>query len=122
MGKIMSIVQSLGGAPDQSSTQEQADGEAEPAVSLPARQEPAAQSESSPAIPDLDPKMIDTAMHLFSAWNSAGNDGKVEVLGALRPYVRRERQEKIDRAVRAVKLAHLAHEALGKFSGEDENG
>ena len=54
----------------------------------------------------------------MSAYSSA-SDEKADVLRALRPYLRTERQEAIDRAVELARLAKIARLALSEFSGGD---
>jgi hypothetical protein len=50
----------------------------------------------------------------------AGKDNGKEaaLFGALRPYVRAERQEKLDRAAQAAKMAHIAGAAIKSLNGQ----
>lgn len=74
------------------------------------------EDDSSPG--GLDPKLLSMVTRLMRAYSST-SDEKADVLRALRPYLRTERQEAIDRAVEFARLAKLARLALSEFSGGD---
>lgn len=95
MQKIFSIAQSLGvGAPSEQAKEET------PAV-------------DSPSLPDLS--MLSTLGKLMQA--QGPNDTRhTELLNALRPFLRPERQQSLDRALRMAKLSHLARFALNSIS------
>ena len=75
-----------------------------------------AQKPAFGSLPDLDPKLLGMVTKLMREYSSA-DERKTEVLRALRPYLRTERQEAVDRAVELTKLARLARLALNEFSG-----
>lgn len=72
------------------------------------------------ALGDFDPKMLRMISRLISEYNSAGSD-KQQLMNALKPYLKQDRQQKIDKAVQIAKLAHIAKTAFAEFSGGDKN-
>ena len=54
----------------------------------------------------LDPKMLAKLMPLLRQLGQSNNDRTAQLLRALRPYLRVERQDKVERA---IKLAHMIH-------------
>ena len=66
----------------------------------------------------LDPKMLKLFTKVMQEYGASG-DEKAELVHALRPYLRAERQQAMDRAVELTKLAKLARLALHEFSGGD---
>lgn len=84
-----------------------------------AEPEPETQKDDAPGgAGALDPKLLSMVTKFMSAYSSA-SDEKADVLRALRPYLRTERQEAIDRAVELARLAKIARLALSEFSGGD---
>jgi hypothetical protein len=76
-----------------------------------------APSEEPHSIAPVEDPMLRT---LISAVLDAGKDNGKEaaLFGALRPYVRAERQEKLDRAAQAAKMAHIAGAAIKSLNGQ----
>jgi hypothetical protein len=68
------------------------------------------------ALSGLDPKMLGSIAGLLGDL-TAQDDRRAQLLAALRPYVRRQRQEKMDRAVQLLQLSKAAKRALGMFGG-----
>ena len=92
MQKIMSMAQSLGGAP--------------PAPPEPPKQE-------SPPMPELD---LAAMQKLMSFARQTGIDrNQQNLLKALEPFLPRERIRKLEKAMRAAKLANLATSAMGQM-------
>ena len=86
---------------------------------------PSSSQHQSTEVPDLssllggiDMGTISRFLPLLQAMNSGSNDERTQLLYALKPFLKPERQNKIDRALR---LAHLFH--LGKtfFKGFGEH-
>lgn len=65
----------------------------------------------APAAPDF--------AALLRAAKSAGDSDTQKLLGAMKPFLARRRQEKLGRAMRLAKLASVAELALGQMGGED---
>ena len=66
----------------------------------------------SPALGDIlgniDPALITRFLPLISELTASDrSDKKMQLLYALRPFLKAERQEKIDRAAKAAKLLHI---------------
>lgn len=60
----------------------------------------------------LDPAMIGKLLPLLDELNSKGNDERLQLLYALKPFLKPERQAKVDRAVKAAKLIHIGKKFL----------
>lgn len=139
MGQIVSIAKALTGESGSSS-----DSEAAPAQQPP----PPAETESSQGqggqpdwssvlgllggmggsgnggnplsvLGDLDPKMIQAAVTLFSEY-SASDDRKTALLTALIPFLKPERQAKVEKAVRIAKLSRVIRAAFRLFKQNGE--
>ncbi|MBE6954575.1 MAG: hypothetical protein E7449_01515 [Ruminococcaceae bacterium] len=95
MQKIFSIAQSLGVSPPTDAPKEET-----PAV-------------DSSLLPDLS--MLSTLGQLMQS-QGASDSRHTELLNALRPFLRPERQQSLDRALRVAKLSHLARFALNNLS------
>ena len=95
MQKIFSIAQSLGvGIPNEQAKEE-------------------TPAEDTSLLPDLS--MLSTLGKLMQSQNTT-DTRHTELLNALRPFLRPERQQSLDRALRMAKLSHLARFALNNFS------
>ena len=68
------------------------------------------------ALSSLDPKMLGNIAGLLGDL-TAKDDRRAQLLAALRPYVRKGRQEKMDRAVQLLQLSKVARRAFGLFGG-----
>lgn len=66
------------------------------------------------ALSSLDPKMLSGIAGLLGDL-TAKDDRRALLLAALRPYVRKSRQDKMDRAVQLLQLSKVARRALGMF-------
>lgn len=73
------------------------------------------------ALGDLDPRLIQTAVALFSEY-SATDDRKIALLTAMKPFLKPERYAKVDKAVQIARLSRVIRAAfqLFKKSGEEE--
>lgn len=71
------------------------------------------------AFGDLDPRIVQTAMALFSEY-SATDDRKVALLTALKPFVKETRYAKVDKAVQIAKLSRVIRVALRLFQKEGD--
>ena len=80
-------------------------------------------AEASPlsALGNLDPRLIQGALTLFSEYNAA-DDRKTALLAALKPFVRKERYAKVDRAIQIARLSRVIRTALRLFRQEGGAG
>ncbi|MBR2894159.1 MAG: hypothetical protein IKC03_00690 [Oscillospiraceae bacterium] len=60
----------------------------------------------------IDPGLITRLLPLLGELNQGGSDERVQLLYALRPFLKPERQDKVDRAVRAARLIHVGKKLL----------
>ena len=139
MAQIMSLAQSLnlggsGQSPDPGQEADQASGPAAPAQSESA---PAAPAPTPPAAPadlgaglggmlgalgNLDAGTLSAAAQLMGQFNSGGDDQRVALLTALRPFVKEERYAKLDKAIQIAKLSRLIRGGLDLFRARKEDG
>ena len=85
------------------------------AVSEPASAPPANTADSSGLsglLGSVDPDMLLRLMPLLGELTGGGDDQRVQLLYALRPFLKPQRQEKIDRAVQAAKLIRVGRKLL----------
>ena len=131
MAQIMSLAQSLngGGSPppagtgEPSSAQEQASPAPAPAPSPP----PPASGGAGDGLGgllgglgSLDPKLLSAAAGLLGQFNSGGDDQRVALLTALRPFVKEQRYAKLDKAIQIAKLSRLIRSGLDLFRAQRE--
>lgn len=129
MGQIMALAQSLGqSAPPPSQEIQEDPSEEEPgwerAGSAP---DAPVQSEAGGKNPladlsSLDPKLLQMGMRLWREYQG-GDERTTDLLQALRPFLRKERQARLDRAVQLAKLSHVIRVALQVLGekGEDRH-
>ncbi|MEQ2442210.1 hypothetical protein WMO64_01855 [Pseudoflavonifractor sp. CLA-AP-H29] len=65
----------------------------------------------------LDPKVIQIALQLFSAY-SAEDDRRTALLSALKPFLKEERQAKMEKAIQIAKLSRVIRVAFQVFKKE----
>lgn len=69
------------------------------------------------ALGSLDPKLIQIALQLFSAY-SAEDDRRTALLNALKPFLKEERQAKLEKAIQIAKLSRVIRVAFQVFKKE----
>ena len=121
MGQIMNLAQSLnlggGGAPS---------GEGGHA----AHQPEASPESASSGIPDglsglgsllgqIDPKLIGRLLPLAGELAGGGNDERMQLLYALRPFLKPERRDKVERAAKTARLIHVGKKLLQSLGEND---
>ena len=95
MAQVMQLARQLSGSPG---------GAAEP----PAGDRPAA----PPPLPDgLDPQLLGRLLPLLQAYRQ-GNSQTMQLLMALRPFLKPEKREKVERAARLSRLIHIGKQFL----------
>jgi len=118
MGQIMSIAKVLG-------TSAEEDGQTDATT---AKQATPHSEESPPPdlgqllspLGNLDPKLVQTALRLFSEYN-ATDDRKTALLSALQPFLKEERNAKVDKAVQITKLSRIARVAFHLLKGGEDH-
>jgi len=118
MAQIMQMAQALSG------------GEAVPSSSPPPQQqtsEPAQPSfQTNQANPPdflssltggMDPKLLMKFLPLIQELGGQQNSHSRQLLYALRPYLKPERQDKVERAIQLAKLFHLGKKFLASWEG-----
>ena len=70
----------------------------------------------------MNPKLIQMGMRLWQEYQG-GDERTTDLLQALRPFLRKERQARLDRAVQLAKLSHVIRVALQVLGekGEDRH-
>ena len=63
---------------------------------------------------NIDPQLIQKLLPLVGelAGSGGGGDERLQLLYALRPFLKPERQEKVERAVKAARLIHVGKKLL----------
>lgn len=117
MAQVMHLAQALGGsgipggAPQQSAPESKEPEQPK----APAPGKGPSDGESA-GIGDLfsqiDPALIGRLLPLLGELNRGGEDERLQLLYALRPFLKPERQEKVERAVKAAKLIHIGKKFL----------
>ena len=117
MAQVMNLAQSLNldGSPSGEQSSEH-------------NEEPHSQPESegnplsgiSDLLGQIDPKMIQRFLPLIGELNGGQEqDRRLQLLNALRPFLKPERQEKVERAVKAARLLHLGKKFLATMGDSD---
>lgn len=65
----------------------------------------------------MDPAMLSKLLPLIQELGSQNDSNARQLLQALRPYLRPERQEKIERALQLARLFHLGKKFLSGWEG-----
>ena len=131
--QAMSLAQSLngGGSPPPAGTGEPSP---DPEQASPAPAQAPAPSPPPPAsggagdglggllggLGSLDPKLLSAAAGLLGQFNSGGDDQRVALLTALRPFVKEQRYAKLDKAIQIAKLSRLIRSGLELFRAQRE--
>ncbi|MCI2107023.1 MAG: hypothetical protein LKK00_09990 [Intestinimonas sp.] len=117
MGQIMSIARAITGGGQGSSAQ----GAAPASAPAKEQSETNVQGDLSSVFSQLDPRIIQLGMQLFSAWNKP-DDSRTALLTALRPFVREERFERLDQAIQIARLSRVIREAIRIFRDGEGGG
>lgn len=109
MAQVMQLAQSLGGN-----------------TSAPPPQQPKAPQETPPQtgnpladlsrmgdlLSGIDPALIGKLLPLLGELTQSDSDERLQLLYALRPFLKPERQDKVERAIKAAKLIHIGKKFL----------
>ena len=122
MGQIMALAQSLGqSAPPPSPANGNEDGgepgwERAGTVPVSAAPPPALETGGEnplAALSSLDPRLLQMGMRLWQEYQG-GDERTTDLLQALRPFLRKERQARLDRAVQLAKLSGASQIVLSE--------
>ena len=118
MAQIMQLAQSFSGADQQNAPA--------PSAAPPARP-PQMQAQAQPAggggdllsslTGGLDPKLFMKLLPLIQELGREQDSNARQLLYALRPYLKEERQEKVERALQLARLFHLGKKFLASWEG-----
>ena len=82
-------------------------------------EEKSAEPETADSVPDA--KMMGMLTKIMGGLSSAGDGKNAEILRAMRPYLKKERQESLKKAAEIAKMAKLAKIALADMSGGEKD-
>lgn len=119
MGQIMNLAQSLN-----------LGGGGEPSGDGPPPLQPSPDAAPSGGIPDglsglgsllgqIDPKLIGRLLPLAGELAGGGNDERMQLLYALRPFLKPERRDKVERAAKTARLIHVGKKLLQSLGEND---
>ena len=123
MAQIMQMAQSLSGGgseqaapppPPQSPPVQQAPGVSQP---LQGQQPTAGADMLSSLAGGMDPKLMLKLLPLIQELGGGRDSNARQLLYALRPYLKPERQDKIERALQLARLFHLGKKFLAGWEG-----
>lgn len=111
MAQIMQLAQSLGGGQD-----------APPPPPPPAQEPPPASGIGSGDLfsslsGGLDPTLLIRLMPLIQELGGGKDSNARQLLYALRPYLKKDRQEKVERALQLARLFHVGKKFLAEWEG-----
>lgn len=117
MRQIMSIAQALGGS-EEGKAGDQNASSVQPDKPSGGAQKADVSSILSP-LEDLDPKLVQAALRLFSEYYST-DSRKTALLAALLPFLKEERYAKVDKAVQITKLSRVVRVAFQLLKGGED--
>ena len=122
MAQIMQMAQSLSGGQAQQPPQQPLQQPVRPAPPPPPAQAPPPSggdllSSLSGLTGGIDPTMLTKLLPLIQELGRQNDSNARQLLYALRPYLKPERQEKIERALQLARLFHLGKKFLAGWEG-----
>ena len=122
MAQIMQMAQSLSGGQAQQPPQQPLQQPVRPAPPPPPAQAPPPSggdllSSLYGLTGGIDPTMLTKLLPLIQELGSQNDSNARQLLYALRPYLKPERQEKIERALQLARLFHLGKKFLAGWEG-----
>ena len=121
MAQIMQMAQSLSGGQAQQVPQAPPQQPFPPPPPLPVQQPVSQGSNPLAALSGLtggmDPAMLTKLLPLIQELGSQNDSNARQLLYALRPYLKPDRQEKIERALQLARLFHLGKKFLSGWEG-----
>lgn len=116
MSQIMQLAQSLGGG-GATSQETPPPPPPPPAPSTPASGGGDLFSSLSSLTGGLDPKLLTRLLPVIQELGSQQDSNARQLLYALRPYLKEERQDKVERALQLARLFHLGKKFLAGWEG-----
>lgn len=113
MAQVMNLAQSLGG------TVSGGTPDKPPPHTHTAEREPADTGGIGDLFSQIDPSLITRLLPLLGELNQNGNDERLQLLHALRPFLKPERRDKVERALKAAKLIHIGKKFLTSMGESD---
>lgn len=111
MAQVMGLAQSLSGSGAFGGGQEKK--EQEPKVQSGNGENPlGGMGNIGDLFSQIDPKMIERLLPLVGELSHGENDERLQLLYALRPFLKPERRDKVERAVKAAKLIRIGKKFL----------
>lgn len=121
MAQIMQLAQSLSGDGQGPSPPQPPATQAPPQQPAPRPPAPPPQQGSADLLSSLaggvDPTLLMKLMPLIQELGSQNDSNARQLLYALRPYLKPERQEKVERALQLARLFHLGKKFLSEWGG-----
>ena len=114
MSQIMQLAQSLGGGGGEGTPPQQGPA---PAWNPPPQQNPPPLGALSSLAGGLDPGLLTRLLPLIQELGGQRDSNARNLLYALRPYLRSDRQEKVERALQLARLFHLGKKFLSGWEG-----
>ena len=114
MAQIMQLAQSLSGGNGPTAT---APPPPQPQQPPPPPQPPAGGDPLSGLLGGVDPKLLVRLLPLLQELGRDSDSNARQLLTALRPYLRPERQERVERALQLARLIHLGKQFLSGWEG-----
>lgn len=111
MAQIMQLAQSLSGG------QESQQSAPPPPPQSPPSPSPGGGDLLSSLSGGLDPKLLMRLMPLIQELGGQQDSNARQLLFALRPYLKEERQEKVERALQLARLFHIGKKFLAEWRG-----
>ena len=104
MAQVINLAQSLGGSMGAT-----ASPPPEPPVKSAGNE---ARAKPGDLFSGIDPALMTKLLPLLGELNQTGSDERLQLLYALRPFLKPERQDKVERAVKAARLIHIGKKFL----------
>ena len=114
MAQIMQLAQSLSGGNGPTAT---APPPPQPQQPPPPPQPPAGGDPLSGLLGGMDPKLMMRLLPLIQELGRDSDSNARQLLTALRPYLRPERQDRVERALQLARLIHLGKQFLSGWEG-----
>ena len=114
MSQIMQLAQSLGGGGGEGTPPQQGPA---PAWNPPPSQSPPPLGALSSLAGGLDPGLLSRLLPLIQELGGQRESNARNLLYALRPYLRSDRQDKVERALQLARLFHLGTKFLSGWEG-----
>ncbi|MCI9121293.1 MAG: hypothetical protein HFG00_07200 [Oscillibacter sp.] len=117
MSQIMQLAQSLGGGNGGGGTPPPESAPQQPSWNPPPTAPPVGGDLLSSLTGGLDPKLLTRLLPLIQELGGQRDSNARQLLYALRPYLKQERQDKVERALQLARLFHLGKKFLSGWEG-----